>query len=312
MIAAVTLNPTIDIVAPVKNLVKGSVLRTKAIYSYPGGKGTNVARALVSLGARASSCGFTGIRDSRETEHFLKHYGVEPDLVSCTGSNRICLLITETSGAGTETVINSESDIDISKKDAAVLMEKLGATAKKCTHMVFSGSLPLSLPENFYEKAIRAVRSDTRVILDTSSRYLFHGVKAAPHFIKQNIHELESAFGKKLGSPAVLKTFIKKLSAKHSIPVIITTMNEKGSLLYDSGKFIFYPAVRVKDCISPVGCGDAFSAGLAYALSKGLDAAAGCRYGAAAAAANLGRLGSCFFTKKEVSGFLKLVKQKNY
>ena len=70
MIATVTLNPTIDIVAPVDSLKKGSVMRTKAVYSYPGGKGTNVARALASLGARAISVGFVGTRDLRETGDF--------------------------------------------------------------------------------------------------------------------------------------------------------------------------------------------------------------------------------------------------
>ena len=134
--------------------------------------------------------------------------------MACAGSNRICILITETCGKTSETVINSESDIDISKNEIKTLMERLCAVSKKCTHMVFSGSLPVALPENFYEKAVRSVRSFTRVILDTSSKYLFHGVKAAPHIIKQNIHELESAFGVRLGGIAALKKFIPGISHK--------------------------------------------------------------------------------------------------
>ncbi len=117
MILTVTLNSTIDIVIPVDTLNPGTVSRTKAIYTYPGGKATNVARALKELGSVPYATGFVGIRDSRETEHFLKHHGVESSYIPCTGSNRICLLITETKGAPRETVINSESDIDISKKE---------------------------------------------------------------------------------------------------------------------------------------------------------------------------------------------------
>jgi 1-phosphofructokinase family hexose kinase len=312
MIATVTLNPTIDIVAPVKNFNNGSVLRTKTIYAYPGGKGTNVARAIASLGGESCATGFVGIRDARETEHFIRHHGVETDLVPCTGSNRICLLITETSKSGSETVINSESDIDISKKEKTVLMKKLSGLSKKCSQMVFSGSLPLELPAGFYEKAVRAVRADTFVILDTSSKYLYHGVKASPHVIKQNIHELEGAFGKNLSSPSALKAFIKKLSAQNNIPVIITTLDEKGSLLYSGGAFVFFPAIPVKNNISPVGCGDAYSAGLSYGLSKGYDVLCACRLGVAAAAANLSHLGSCFLDKKDVFYFLKKVKEKRY
>lgn len=312
MIATVTLNPTIDIVAPVKNFNKGSVLRTKTIYAYPGGKGTNVARAIAELGGESCATGFVGIRDARETEHFLRHHGVEADLVPCTGSNRICLLITETTKSGRETVINSESDIDISKKETTALMKKLAGLSKKCSHMVFSGSLPLGLPADFYEKAIRAVRADADVILDTSSKWLYHGVKASPHVIKQNINELECAFGKKLSSPSALKAFIKKLSAQNNIPVIITTMNEKGSLLYSGDAFVFFPTIPVKNNISPVGCGDAYSAGLAYGLSKGYDSLRACRLGVAAAAANLSHLGSCFMDKKDVFDLLKKVKEEKY
>ncbi|MGD0566387.1 MAG: PfkB family carbohydrate kinase [Candidatus Goldiibacteriota bacterium] len=312
MITAVTLNPTIDIVTPVETLKKGAVLRTKAIYAYPGGKGTNVARAAAALGAKTCATGFVGIRDSRETEHFLGHHGVETDFIACRGSNRICLLITETSKNGSETVINSESDIDISGKEIKAFMKNIVSISKKSSCVVFSGSLPLALQPDFYKKAILAVRPYARVILDTSSGYLLHGVKASPHIIKQNIHELEGAFGKKLSNPAVLKAFIRRLSEKNNIPVIITTMNEKGALLYSSGNFIFYPALKVKNNISPVGCGDAFSAGLSYGLSKGFEMDLSCRIGVAAAAANLGHLGSCFIKKKDVFDFLKLVKSRRY
>ena len=312
MITAVTLNPTIDIVTPVENLKKGAVLRTKAIYAYPGGKGTNVARAAAALGAATCAAGFVGIRDSRETEHFLRHHRVEPDLTVCTGSNRICLLITETSKSGGETVINSESDMDITEKEINAFMKNLVSAAKRSACVVFSGSLPLSLPPDFYKKAVLAVRPYTRVILDTSSKYLLHGVRSSPHIIKQNIHELEDAFGKKLSRPAALKIFIRNLSTRNNIPAIITTMGEKGALLYSSGNFIFYPALHVKNKVSPVGCGDAFSAGLSYGISKGFDMDLSCRIGAAAAAANLGHLGSCFIRKKDVFAFLKLVKSIKY
>ena len=312
MITTVTLNPTIDIVAPVSGLKPGSVSRTKSVYSYPGGKGTNVARALASLGCDVEAAGFVGIRDSRETSHFLGHHGVSSSPVPCIGSNRICLLITDTGKHPSETVINSESDIGITKKEVSALYKVLKSLGARSSHMVFSGSLPLGVPASFYAGVIALVREKCGVILDTSSKYLMHGIKARPHIIKQNVEELRSAFGLKLSGRAAIKRDISALSRKHSVPVIITTMNEKGALLFDRGSFVFFPPLKVKNIVSPVGSGDAFSAGLAYGLSKGMDMEQSCGWGMACAAANLTHLGSCFINKKDVFSYLKKVRPSSY
>ncbi|MEI7541828.1 MAG: PfkB family carbohydrate kinase [bacterium] len=312
MILAVTLNSTIDIVIPVNNLKPGSVSRTKAIYTYPGGKATNVARALKQLGATAHAIGFVGIRDSRETEHFLKHHGVTSSYIPCTGSNRICLLLTETKDVPRETVINSESDIDITKKEIDIFLQQLKTLSIKASHIIFSGSLPLSLPSNFYETALKVVDKNCISILDTSAKYLFHGIKASPKIIKQNLSELESAFHVKLTNPSKIKKFVSALSIKYKVPIIIVTMDKKGSLVFDNGSFYFYPAIKVKKIISPVGSGDAFSAGLVYGLSKGYSVKNSCKWAASAASANLSHLGSCFISRKNVLKYLANAKITNY
>jgi len=153
--------------------------------------------------------------------------------------------------------------------------------------------------------AVNAVRDKSAVILDTSSKYLFNGIQARPHIIKQNIHELESAFNVRLIGKNAVKKFIMALSEKYSVPVMIVTMDEKGALLFDRGSFLFYPPMKVRDVVSPVGCGDAFSAGLACGLSKGYDVEEACKLGVACASANLKHLGSCFLNKKDVFSLLK-------
>jgi 1-phosphofructokinase len=94
MITAVNLNPTIDVVCPVISLKRGKVMRTPVIFSYPGGKGLNVARALSALGADAVAAGFAGSANAGEMKNFLSLHGVKPDFIVAPGTNRTCLLIT--------------------------------------------------------------------------------------------------------------------------------------------------------------------------------------------------------------------------
>jgi 1-phosphofructokinase family hexose kinase len=306
MIVTATLNPTIDIIAPVDALIPGRVLRSKNIFSHPGGKGTNTARALAALGTGVTACGFAGKKHFTEMNSFLKKYGVKPDFTAVPGSNRLCLLI---NGRKNETVINSESNITVNAKQRRAFLKKIKQLSYKTAIFIFSGSLPLALPGDFYADCIRATKGRSVSVLDAHSGSLRLGIKAGPDIVKANIHEFESAFGIKLGAYAgasrkTFKKFIAGLSGKYAIKVIIVTLGKQGSVLYSAGVFTRIQSFKVKEIISPVGCGDAYSAGLAYGIEKGMKMADCCRLGAACAAANLGHQGSCFIGKKEVVEFL--------
>jgi len=301
MIATVTLNPTTDILAPVDALIPGRVLRSNNIFSHPGGKGTNTARAFAALGGDVVALGFAGEKDLLEMNLFMKKYGVKPGFIPVPGSNRLCLLI---GGKEHETVINSESNIKISALHRAAFLKKIRDFSARAGVFVFSGSLPLSLPPDFYADCIRAVKGRAVSILDAHSDSLKLGIKAGPDIVKTNMHEFESAFGIDLSNKTIFRKFISGLSRKYGIRVIILTMGRRGSILYSVGSFTRVRTFKVNNIVSAVGCGDAYSAGLAYGIEKGMRIADSCRLGAAAAAANLQHEGACFINKKEVSGFL--------
>lgn len=311
MIVTVNLNPTLDFICPVEKFVPGTVLRSKNISHYPGGKGANVARAVSVLGGKAVSAGLCGSLDLVETEVFLKKYGVKPVLIPVKGRNRTCLLI---SGKYNETIINSESTLEITAQQRAGFLKKIRSLSKSARVFVFAGSLPSSLPRSYYASCVRAVRDNSIVILDSSGKSLRNGIKAGPHIVKVNVSELESAFNVRFGAAAGtalravrnrLKKFIISLGKKYGIAAIIVTLGKKGSAVYYKNGITFIKPAKVKKPVSPVGCGDAYSAGLAYGIDKGMCLADSCRLGAAAAAANLAHEGACFFSKKEVMAYFK-------
>ncbi len=295
------------IVAPVDFLDTGKVSRTKEISSYPGGKGTNVARAFAALGGAVTATGFTAIAELEVMNDFLNHFGVTPALIGVKGTNRICLLITETVGKD-ETIINSESNLKINKKDIGSFLKKLKTLSNTSNITAFSGSLPVSLPQDFYQTAIEKIINTSTVLLDTSSKYLKYGIKACPHILKQNITELESAFEVKLSTDIELKKFVRSLARQYKTGMIIVTLNEKGSLFYVDGDFFSYPATKPEKFLSPVGSGDAFTAGLLYALERGHDPIEAGRWAVACATANLEHLGSCFISKRQVTRYLPHIK----
>jgi len=306
MILTVTLNPTVDIVCPVKSFIRNSVFRTPIIYSYPGGKGTNVARALSILGEKVIATGFCGEKNFKAMDELLKKFKIKNEFISIKGENRPCILITEIKEKK-ETIINSESTFTITETDKKKFLNKIENLAKKCKYTVISGSLPRSLPKNFYAEVINKIKNFSSVLLDTSSAYLKNAIKSSPHIIKLNIEELKKTFNINFKTKTQLKNFISAISKKYNIKIIIITLNEKGAVLYDNKNFYFFKSIKTKELISPVGSGDAFSAGFIYGISKGMDLIFSTKLAIACATANLMHTGSCFINKNDVFRLVKKV-----
>ncbi len=311
MILTVNLNSTNDIVIPIPDLKLSSVTRTPWIAAYPGGKATNVARALASLGSDVMVTGFCGTNDFDSMKHFLGLCRVKSDFVKAEGSNRPCIIITETRKKR-ETIINSESSFKITKNAVLNFWKKLIKLSQKSKIIIFSGSLPISLPDNFYFKAIKYCNKNCCTIIDTSAKYLKHAIKAKPSIIKQNINELEAAFDIKLNNKIKIKKFCVNLLKKYDLKAIILTLHEKGVILFENKNSFYFPAIETRNCISPVGCGDAFTAGLAFGIESWKNIKESVKFGIACATANLQHFGSCFFTAAEARLYIKRIKIYNY
>ncbi|MFP4466350.1 MAG: 1-phosphofructokinase family hexose kinase [Candidatus Goldiibacteriota bacterium] len=311
MILTVNLNPSTDIVAPVSSIEKGAVLRSKKILSYPGGKASNTARVLSLLGIRPVLAGFCGDSDLPGTIHFFLNHKINPDLIPVKGENRICIILNEFSPVS-ETVINSGSVFRAAPAQKTELIKKIKQHSKISPYTLISGSLPDCLPVTFYKTLINTIKRDTHVFLDASGKALFHGIKAMPDTVKVNIDELSSAFNTTLDSEHKIKTTVSDLCRRYKIKTFILTLGEKGFIHYSKERFVFFPPPGLKNIISSVGSGDAFSGGYLYAASMGFKGLTPAKYGAACAYANLFNLGACFITKSGILKYLPLVSFRDY
>lgn len=79
-------------------------------------------------------------------------------------------------------------------------------------------------------------------------------------------------------------TSLSKEQILERVEVLVTTLGDKGSLLYEGGKKIEIPAAPVEETLDPTGAGDAFRSGLMKGIVNGKPLATACRLGAVCAA----------------------------
>jgi len=231
MITCVSLNPAYDVCLPVKELKRGGVLRSHPVYSCPGGKPLNTARALSSLGAAVSASGFCPEKEIKTISSFCSLRGIRPFFTPVPGNSRTCFIITE-SARNRETVINTEGTIKPGTGDKMKFLNKLQALAKKSSFAVLSGSLPLSLPESYYRTITAKLKPLTKILIDCHSGPALLAARAKPDILKMNLDEFALTFGLKNKNKSALKNKIRFVSNGFSINSIIITMHSKGAVFY--------------------------------------------------------------------------------
>ncbi len=100
MILCVNPNPAIDKTVVVPGFRLNTIHRPANVLALPGGKGCNVARALVTLGEPAMVTGWVGGHAGRFIEEGLAAEGIGAAFVHTVAESRTCLSILDSeSGA---------------------------------------------------------------------------------------------------------------------------------------------------------------------------------------------------------------------
>jgi len=96
-------------------------------------------------------------------------------------------------------------------------------------------------------------------IVVMSKKGLLSGILGAKVFIS-NDYELDLV---------LKKTGLTKSKLLKRVEIVVTTLGEKGSLIYSNGKKYKIPAAKPKNTSDPTGAGDAYRAGLVKGLLAG-------------------------------------------
>ncbi len=268
MIYTVTLNPSIDYVAHVKELTLGAVNRTNYERMLPGGKGINVSMVLKNLGIANTALGFTAGFTGLALEHMLAEQGVSCDFIHVADGNSRINFKLQTDGQKGETEVNGMGP-NITEQDVEQLYRRF-AKLQQDDILVLAGTIPSSLPNAMYMNIIRLLEGrGVKVVVDATNEQLKSVLPYHPFLIKPNVHELGELFGVEIKNKADAFMYARRLQEQGARNVLVSMGSQGAVLVTDSGEDISGKAPGGEP-IYTVGAGDSMVAGfLAGYLSMG-------------------------------------------
>ncbi len=284
-IATLTMNPSIDLHTTVNKVTPTAKVRCTPACREPGGGGINVARAIRKLGGRALAIYPSGGETGQLLHSLLQEEGVPDQRVCIGGLTRENVSIFERStGEQYRFVLPGPSMDD---GEWRRVLDQVVRLADDLDYLVASGSLPSSVPVEFYAKLARGLRgTGTQMILDTSGDPLQAALEEGVYLVKPNVRELEQLTSRQLAAASEREDACRLLVQAGNAQVVALTLEHEGALLtWDKGR-LTVPGLAVS-VASTVGAGDSFVGGMVLALARGasLEEAfrRGCASGSAAA-----------------------------
>jgi len=289
MIVTLTANPSLDrtVMLPAP-LTVGEVQSAQSAREDAGGKGINVARAIVAAGEDCIAVLPLAVDDPFDTA--LRGSGLDARRVPVAGHVRANLAITDPVGITTKLNLPGAR---LSHDEISAVVDAAVTASAGARWLVLAGSLPPGVPDDFYVRVIDAVRAvhggeAPRIAVDTSGPALAAVVAhGRPDLIKPNDEELGELVGAPLeGADARTALEVARALVPDRVGAALVTLGARGALLVDAdGAWAAVPPpIRV---VSTVGAGDSSLAGyvLGEARGEGPDERLrlAIRYGAAAA-----------------------------
>lgn len=258
MIYTITLNPALDYIISLKELVPNEINTSKSEYIIPGGKGINVSIILKRLDVESVVLGFISGFTGMEIQSLVENEKIKTNFVNLeSGHSRINVKILEEEK---ETAINSKGPL-VDNKSIEKLYQKLN-NLKENDILVLSGSTPKGINEDIYEEICEKIKDkNVKIVVDSTKNLLLNTLKYEPFLIKPNHHELGEIFNVQIVNQDQAIEYAKKLQQKGARNVLVS-MGEKGSVLLDeNGKSYKKDIIKNRNVVNTVGAGDSMVAG---------------------------------------------------
>lgn len=281
MIYTVTLNPSIDHVVSMNNLQEGLVNKVNVENFYAGGKGINVSKILNEHEIENIALGFISGFTGEFIKNNLEQCGIKNDFINVlNGNSRINMKIKTNKN---ETEINGLGP-SISKSNIEELFSKLEKLSSSDI-LVLAGSIPPSLPDDFYEEIMKRLSNkNIKIIVDARNNLLLNVLKYRPFLIKPNHHEISEIFNLEIKTTDELIFYGTKLKEMGAQNVLIS-MGGDGAILLTESNEIYKSNIPKGTLKNSVGSGDSMVGGFIAGYLKTNDYKEALKLGAASGSA---------------------------
>ena len=306
MIYTVTLNPALDRIIDIDELIYDDVNQILEEKRLVSGKAIDVTRVIKELGGHSCLLGLVGGYNGLEVEGRLISEGIVCDLGRLSGETRTNIIIHQRRKK-LQTLF-SASEPEVTPVELSAFYNKL-CEIPRDSYVVISGSVPPGVSENFYAQVITSLaQKNVRIILDADGEALRRGVKAKPFLIKPNIHEFGRLVEKNVRDVDEIIENVDPYLA--FVQYIVVSMGARGAVAFRRTEryHVVPPKVNVK---SSIGAGDALVGGLVYALSEGLSFTDALALGVACGTASTLNAAGVLCSREDVENIRKEVLIKN-
>lgn len=251
-IATLTLSPAYDVHVGLEEFALYRENLAEAVSRDVGGKGINVARALLENGVENLPVVLVGRENGAEFVNGLKEAGVACEAIFCEG--RIRENITIHPAVGKETRLSFRGF----SCDPGVL-EQVEACVRDYDLVTFTGSLPGGItPEDAEKFLMRLKESGKQVVVDSKSISLPMLRRIKPWLIKPNEEEIAAYFGETMEEERLCEVAMEL--HKEGIENVMISLGGDGAILA-AERALYRARVPKIEVRSTIGAGDSTIAG---------------------------------------------------
>jgi tagatose 6-phosphate kinase len=184
-----------------------------------------------------------------------------------------------------------------------MLSDKLHYLSRVASFVVFSGSLPRDVENDFYADAIRDLtRRGIKCVLDCEGEPLRLGVEAEPYLVSPNQQEAESLVGQEFMDEEDFVMALDTIADLGARNVLITQETACFALVREERRVQrFRASIPRVEPIAPVGAGDVLLAGYLSERFNGRSVGDALRTAVGCAAASVVELGAGRFDPREAA-----------
>jgi 6-phosphofructokinase 2 len=284
-IVTLTINPALDKISGVKQVIPNQKLRCDSPKHEAGGGGINVSRAIRRLEGESLAIFPCGGPNCSILKRKLDQEEIKYQTIPIDSESRENITIFE--GNSQQQFRFIMPGPKLTEDEIEEILAVIEGLNPKPDFLVASGSTPRGVPNDFYQKvADLAKQINSRLILDTSGEPLILAAEKGVYLLKPNMRELGYLAGNTIESEAHQREAAQEIVDSGKAEVVVVSLGAGGALLVteEISEHLRTPTVPIR---SKLGAGDSMVAGIVLKLAQGEDIRQATMYGIAAGAATV-------------------------